>query len=124
MCIFGSDRRLADYLIRDDVAKAAEKWFHSRRSFAKFLTRYSEDDAERIIAAYINQSGASKYDPISDAPEHAEIFKDVEVIISSEFPERHRGLCCSIWRRKKILLEQRGISWLSPADLNPFNRYD
>ena len=34
------------------------------------------------------------------------------------------GQCHKIWREKKQLLKERGISWLSPSELNPYNRYD
>lgn len=121
---FGLSERAKAYVEREDVINASANWFHSTKSFARFLTQFSELDAERIIVAFMHQDGSSRYDPIEDSPKHAATFEEVQEIITEEFPEKRRGISYSLWSRKKQLLKERGISWLSPSELNPFNKYD
>ena len=117
-------KRAKDYLEREDVLAAATDSLQSPKSFAKFLTRFSEMDAERVIVAYREQKVGLRRDPIEDAPEYGDIFREVAELVSQRYPERHMGQCHAEWRLKKSLLKERGVSWLSPSDLNPFNRYD
>ena len=63
-------------------------------------------------------------DPIESDPQHMQLMKEVEGRLATEFPELRMGVCHSIWRRKKQLLAERGISWFSPSDLNPGARFD
>ena len=121
---FRPKQRIREYLERDDVADAATNWYFSLKSFAKFLSRFGEEDAERVILAYRTQKAGAIHDPVEDAADHAEAFLEVEAIIRARFPELRMGQCHQIWRMKKQLLKERGISWLGPSDLNPYNRYD
>ncbi len=121
---FGRNPRFVKYLNDPVVGRAAEKSFRSKRSFARFLLRFSEAQAQRVIEAYINQTGPTRYDPIEDSVEHSEVFADVERELASLYSVRRRGMCHTVWRKKKLLLRSRGVDWISPADLNPYHRFD
>lgn len=121
---FQPSQRVRTSLDREDVIEAAKNWYHSPKSFARFLTRFNESDAERVIIAYRSQQAGSIHDPLSDSDEHADTFQEIDAIIQAKFPVPRRGQCHRIWRMKKCLLKERGISWLCPSDLNPYNRYD
>ena len=121
---FRPNPRVAFYMAREDVLEAAGSWYRSPKSFAKFLCRFNEAEAERVITAYRAQEPGSVRDPILDREEYADIFREVDTILKTRFPEQRMGQCHSVWRAKKQLLKERGISWLSPSELKPFNRYD
>ena len=121
---FRTNPRLKAYLETPAVLEAAENWFFDERSFAKFLLRYSEDQAQRIIAAYSIQTESLRHDPIATDPAFTQIFEEIDNELEKLFPEKRMGQCHSVWRAKKTMLKERGIDWLSPIDLNPYIRFD
>ncbi len=120
---FRTNPRLKAYLETAAVSAAAENWFFSERSFARYLLRFSEDQAQRVIDAYTHQAEPPRSDPIEADPTVAHIFQEVDAELQKRYPERRRGQCHARWRTKKALLKERGVDWLSPPDLNPFTRY-
>jgi hypothetical protein len=105
---------------------------------------------ERLRTAEAAEASAAQggilRDPLEDDPEFRAIFQAVceearrEVITShrqaiaelertnppaAELFHSGRGLCQLIWDATKRLLRERyGIEWRSPADMNPFTRFD
>ena len=121
---FRTNPRLKAYLETPAVLEAAENWFLGERSFAKYLLRFSEDQAQRIVVAYSTQAEPPRYDPIATDPAFAQIFGEINAELEKRRPEKRIGQCHSLWRAKKAMLKERGIDWLSPFDLNPFMRFD
>ena len=81
-----------------------------------------------------------QFDPIENNPRYIEIADTVDEMAKEaaiedhkqHFPDVHvspsnfgMGFCHVIWRHKKrILKEQYGIDWKSPAEMNPHIWYD
>jgi hypothetical protein len=65
-------------------------------------------------------------DPIENDPKYKEIIRQVDEEVKAELGESHpMGYCHMFWGlKKKLLLERYGISWKSPADMNPNIEYD
>ena len=121
---FKKNQRLEQYLADPALEPAVKNWGFGKKSLAKYLLRFDEDQARRIISAYTYQDAPSRHDPIEDDPQFAGVFNEVGKQIEEEFPQKRRGQCHSIWRRKKALLKTRGIDWLSPSEINPYHRFD
>ena len=117
---FRTNPRLKAYLETPAVSAAANSFF-STRSFARFLLRFSEDQAQRVIDAYTRQ--AEPPGPIESDPTFADIFQEVDAELQRRYPKRRRLQRLARWRTKKALLKERGVDWLSPPDLHPFARY-
>ena len=52
---------------------------------------------------------------------------ELEVLVNDWYAEEKRriGFCHAYWEaKKKILKEDYGIDWMTPAELNPDNCYD
>ena len=67
-----------------------------------------------------------KRDPIENDPKYKEIIRQVDEEVKAELGDPGLiGYCHLAWSlKKKILLERYGISWKSPADLNPTTEFD
>lgn len=65
-------------------------------------------------------------DPIENDPKYKEIIRQVDEEVKAELGDSGpMGFCHLAWGlKKKILLERYGISWKSPADMNPFTEFD
>ena len=121
---FRTNPRLKAYLETPAVLKASENWFHGERSFARFLLRFSEDQAQRVIEAYTTQTQPIRYDPIETDPAFVHTFEEISADLEKLFPEKKMGQCHSRWNAKKTMLKERGIDWVTPYQLNPFMRFD
>ena len=121
---FPKNSRHDKYLADPVVSEAAENWFGSARSFARFLLRFSDAQAARVIEAYRRQEAGARYDPLEDDPEYAELIGKVDAELKREYPVRRRGQCHRIWRKKRAMLKREGVDWISPPQMNPYNRYD
>ncbi|MDB6078072.1 MAG: hypothetical protein JWO82_1819 [Akkermansiaceae bacterium] len=113
-----------------------------------FLEAESAERCERILRAFREQrrheQGGSLHDPIEDEPvfrERVEAAKaaaleEHRVLVEGEnrklveeglgrlAEEWPRGSCHRIWRLMKERLEQQGILWYSPAEMNPCAVFD
>ncbi len=121
---FRPNPRLQAYLDSPAVVAAAENWAFGLRSFARFLLKFSEDQAERVIDAYTHQTGAVWNDPIETDTTFADVFQEVDAELQRRYPKPRRGQCHARWHTKKALLKERGVDWLSPQDLNPHMLFD
>ena len=121
---FRTNPRLKAYLETPAVLAAAENTFFSTRSFARYLLRFSEDQAQRVIDAYTRQTGPLRSDPIETDPTFADILQEVDAEVQRRHPTQGLGQCHLRWRTKRALLKERGVEWLSPPDLNPSHRFD
>jgi hypothetical protein len=104
-----------------------------------FLAGRSDELCERILRAHQEQNSRPLHDPIEDDPEFKErvaaardaaeqdhrawIAEDNRSLQEAgrerEISEWRRGSCFRIWKLMKEDLSQAGISWYSPADMNP-----
>ena len=50
----------------------------SQRSFARYLLRFSEDQAQRVIDAYTRRAEFPRFDSIETEPTFADIFRGVD----------------------------------------------
>lgn len=96
-----------------------------------FLSSQPAPLSERILQAGAHQpSGALLHDPIEEAPETGAIvaaaFSRAEAEINAELqPSYFRGRCHVVWQRvERILREESGIEWFSPARMNPVRCFD
>ena len=99
----------------------------------------------RIIAAKESQKEGLLHDPIEDEPAHTQQFADARKKAEEAFrtrmeernaeyvrrgldhlvTERPLGGCHFVWKEmKRVLLEQHGIEWFTPAEMNPGCRFD
>lgn len=67
-----------------------------------------------------------KHDPIEKTKEFKAIKDELEAKIKKELPEEFgMGYCHLYWAKKReILKRDYNIDWKSPAQLNPFVRFD
>ena len=83
---FRTNPRLKAYLETPAVLAAAENGFFSTRSFARYLLRFSEDQAQRVIDAYTRQVGPLRSDPIETDPAFADILQEVDAEVQTRHP--------------------------------------
>ncbi len=92
-----------------------------------------EVTVEHIIAQADEELRDNKYcDGYSDILQRenrmipAEVAKEVESIISREYPRGKytHGMCHAIWLRKKQLYSEKGYKWNSPEDIHPLWTFD
>jgi hypothetical protein len=71
------------------------------------------------------QRGGFEYDPVEDTPEYKAVIKEVAALTERELNGRRGlGTCHYYWSIKKRLLAERGITWRSPAEMNPGVLFD
>ncbi len=65
-------------------------------------------------------------DPIEQTSEYQEAMKKIDPILRREFPKGRwmMGTCYPYWARKKALLQEHGVEWKSPAEMNPRILFD
>jgi hypothetical protein len=80
----------------------------------------------RVINAALNQSELSRlHDPIEDDPVLCERIRAAKE--EAEFvagPTATRGQCHRIWLEQERILAAQGITWFSPAMMNPWMVFD
>ena len=67
------------------------------------------------------------HDPIEDDPAIRPLLEEAKVLAEAELSgvARGMGFCHLLWQTKqRIMLERFGITWFSPAEMNPNIRYD
>lgn len=70
-----------------------------------------------------------KRDPIEGTKEYKEAIEKIQAELDELNDELDRqgygmGRCHKYWAKKKELLKQVGIDWLSPAECNPYIMFD
>ena len=64
-------------------------------------------------------------DPVENTAAYKEAMKHIQPVLDEEFPVRGLGMCYAIWSRKQeLLLQQYGIFWQTPAELNKNVTFD
>jgi hypothetical protein len=85
------------------------------------LSKFSPAQQERIMEALITQNrDKDRYicDPIEDTPEYRRAMDRIEAELH-ELPSLPYGNTTRYWSKKKELLKEQGIDWLSPMDISP-----
>ncbi|MHA3774772.1 hypothetical protein ACXR0O_24890 [Verrucomicrobiota bacterium sgz303538] len=97
----------------------------------EFLSTQPSQLSERILQAGATQPGGTRlHDPIEDEPETAAViaaaFSRAEAEVDAEYQSGcFRGRCHAVWKRvERILREESGIEWFSPARMNPGGCFD
>ena len=117
------NKNARQYLFRRDIARFSGAI--GSTSFAEHLANFPPDDAETIIAAWIlavNNDSGDPHDPIEDDPRYEAIFEEVGELAYKLVPGRGRGH--ARMKKQQELLAERGIHWLSRAQINPWAIYD
>ena len=73
------------------------------------------------------EEGPTKYDPVEYTEKYLNILVELEVKIEFELRgvREQIGYCFQYWEiKQRILKEDYGIEWKSPAELNPSTRFD
>lgn len=95
----------------------------------ELLSAMSPDIRERVLLA-VKQKGDRRLliDPIETDPVFAGRVREAadEANRAADLASHHRlGRCHFVWAmQKKILAGRHGITWLSPADMNPAMVFD
>jgi hypothetical protein len=105
------------------------------RKSVEFLSQFS-DEQQQKLTLIAETSNGQLHDPIEDEESIKSLFEAVKTEAESEakqFQSRKgssaltskRGLCHLQWAIiKRLMLERHGISWRSPAELNPWITFD
>lgn len=96
------------------------------------LRRIKEPLRSRIVRAAMTQASLGSqelHDPIEDEPLLRQVLEQAEqeakMSLADQGVEMHRGYCHLFWEKKaEILADRYGITWFSPADMNPYVLYD
>ncbi|MBB6132654.1 hypothetical protein HD842_000765 [Massilia aurea] len=80
----------------------------------------------RVLRATQDQSGQSRlHDPIEDEPalcERIRAAKEEAEIVAG--PTSRRSQCHQVWFEQERILAEQGITWFSPAVMNPWMFFD
>ena len=100
-----------------------------------FLSQFQNEQQRQLILIAETNNGRL-HDPIEDNPNVKTIFETIKVEAeaqarqlqnqkSASVSTSNRGFCHLQWAIvKRLLLERHGISWRSPAELNPWITFD
>lgn len=80
----------------------------------------------RVLKAVVSQPGSSRlHDPIEDEPVlRDQICAAKEDAVSNAGATCARGQCHLIWFEQERILAEQGITWFSPAVMNPGTFFD
>ena len=102
----------------------------------EFVEHRPDELVSRIIEAKEKQSDRILHDPIEDRPEMAATFDVVRrraeetldrwtATVSDGFRKRPLGSCHLVWSEmRKVLKEEHGVLWFTPAEMNPGSVFD
>ena len=78
-----------------------------------------------LLAVQTQDSDEGLSDPIEYDEVFGQLVKAAAVKAEQNVKDRGRGACHMIWEEQaRILKEEHGIDWYTPAEMNPFNCYD
>lgn len=71
-------------------------------------------------------SSWQKHDPIEDDPKYRKILAaaDKKAEKETKNSKGRMGHCHAFWGAKQRILAKKGIDWKSPAELNPYCKFD
>ena len=86
----------------------------------------AKDWFRRVLGRIVYAGTSEKIDPQELLLEHQDAFRDAEAHAAAAVADYDgRGGCHVYWSHmKQYLLEKHGLSWSSPAELNPHTMYD
>ena len=82
------------------------------------------ENRERIYRSAMNRRRSFKHDPVEMSEEYLAVIDEVEEKIENNRQSYGLGSCHEVWNLKRQFLAEKGISWKSPAILNPRVRFD
>ena len=137
-CLMGTEMPKAELVARlrkaTGLGRVAARMFLARSGLL----------AKRIIVAHASQKHRTLHDPleddavygqkIADAKAKAgEIFREYLAKRNADYirrglnhmvSEHPRGGCHFVWRETKRILAEQGVTWYSPAEMNPGSIFD
>jgi len=87
------------------------------------LTKIEQNLCKKILLAAKNNSLEDGFlkDPIELDPELGSLVQEARKKAESLYPQDEIGSCHVIWQEQaRILFEDYGIEWKSPAEMNPW----
>lgn len=83
-----------------------------------------EAKVEEMHQRMIAHRRTLKHDPVEMSEAYLAVIDEVEERIDQNRTIKGMGSCFEIWDLKETYLAEKGISWMSPALLNPRVRFD
>ena len=87
-----------------------------------------DEERRKWLGAMLAQGFGDLHDPIEDDPRWAEVVRAAAAKACALAEARGilgMGACHFIWaEQERILREEHGVAWWSPAHLNPTTQYD
>lgn len=88
-----------------------------------------DSQSSEVPSDSIKQGSWIAHDPIEDDPRYKSVFEGIDAEVDEilkDHPLRGRmGFCHIIWDTEKEILKQKyGISWKTPAEMNPHILFD
>lgn len=84
----------------------------------------SEDKVYAMIDERKKHRRSLKHDPIEMSDDYLDVIDEVEELVDNNRSFIGFGSCHEIWNLKRRFLEERGITWKSPAMMNPMVLFD
>lgn len=127
--ICGAGRRSGRTVLAAEAAGRIRECLAMRRLELDWLAGDGKDEGSRkLLAALMSQGFGELHDPIEDDPRWAPVVRaagDQAGALARARGIDGMGACHFIWsEQERILREEHGIAWWSPAHLNPLTRYD
>ena len=83
-----------------------------------------EAKVEEMRQRMMSHRRTLKHDPVEMSEAYLAVIDEIEERIEQNRTLRGMGSCFEIWSLKETYLAEKGISWMSPALLNPRVRFD
>ena len=88
------------------------------------LTFISKELVDDVFSTVMNRRRNLKHDPVEMTEEYLAVIDEVDARIEENREYRGFGSCYHVWSLKADYLAEAGITWRSPALLNPKVRFD
>ena len=83
-----------------------------------------DEKIDQIYQKRMNGRRTFKNDPVEMTPEYLAVIDEIEERVEKNQKLHGMGSCFEYWDLKQQYLAEKGISWESPALLNPNARFD
>jgi hypothetical protein len=125
----GAGRRSGRTVLDPPAAARVRECLAMRRMELDWLEGDASDqDRRKWLEALMHQGFGGLHDPLEDDPRWAAVVRAAEARAQALAQARGidgMGACHFIWReQERILREEHGLAWWSPAHLNPTTMYD
>ena len=88
------------------------------------LVFISKDIVDDVFDTVMKRRRNLKHDPVEMTEEYLAVIDEVDEKIEKNREYRGFGSCYHVWSLKTDYLAEKGITWRSPAQLNPRFRFD